>query len=367
MIFTTLAIIGVVLTTIQTLLTVRLRRRVQTSSPVDAFVSILKPVCGLDDELEENLLSFVSLHGIQYEVIISIEDRDDPALPLATTMVRDHPDLFRLVVGGGSRRRDVINRKVERLVEAAAIARGSILFISDSNVRVEPDDIRRTIARFSESHVGCVSNLFVGAGAKDLGATIESLHLLTFVAPGAALAGAAGVPCVVGKSMAISRSALNAIGGFRAFERVLAEDQAIGLAVKNAGFEVVLSPVVVKNVIVRRTVKRALERQIRWNKIRYAFSHRLFAAEILLNPLFFAMFASPLVFLIVLAARYAQAFVLRRATKSDLPIWPVPLLDLVMLYAWFVPFFSNRITWRGYEARIGSGTELMECGALAPP
>ncbi|HEY3052674.1 MAG TPA: glycosyltransferase [Thermoanaerobaculia bacterium] len=367
MIFTTLAIIGIVLTTVQTVLAIRLRRRVQASSPVDAFVSILKPVCGLDDELEENLLSFVSLHGMQYEVIISIEDRDDPALPLATTMVRDHPDVFRLVVGGGSRRRGIINRKVERLVDAAAIARGSILFISDSNVRVEPDDIRRTIDRFSDPRLGCVSNLFVGAGAKDLGAAIESLHLLMFVAPGAALAGAAGVPCVVGKSMAISRNALDAIGGFHAFARVLAEDQAIGLAVKNAGFEVVLSPIVVRNIIVRRSVKRALERQIRWNKIRYAFSRRLFAAEILLNPLLFAMFASPLVVLIVLAARYAQAFALRRTTRSDLSIWQVPLLDAVMLYAWFVPFFSNRITWRGYEARIGPGTEFLECGALAPP
>jgi glycosyl transferase family 21 len=110
-----------------------------------------------------------------------------------------------------------------------------------------------------ESGVGCVSNLFVASGAQNFGGVIESLHLLTFVAPGAALAAAAGVPCVVGKSMAISR---RAIGGFEAFRHVLAEDQAIGVATKNAGVEVVVSPVVVRNVVVRRTIRRALGRQI---------------------------------------------------------------------------------------------------------
>lgn len=91
---------------------------------------------------------------------------------------------------------------------------------------------------------------------------------------------AIGVPCVVGTSMALTRHALDAIGGFERFRRVLAEDQAIALAVKAAGYEVVLSPVVVRNVVVHRSLRRAVDRQIRWNKIRYSFSHRLYACEI---------------------------------------------------------------------------------------
>src|SRR5207244_1073629 len=138
-------------------------------------------------------------------------------------------------------------------------------FISDANVRVEPDAVAETVAMFG-GDVGCVSNLFVGAGAASFGATIESLHLLSFVAPGAILAAAAGVPCVVGKSMAISRRALRDIGGFVRFANVLAEDQAIGLAVREAGYRVALSPCVVRNVVIGRTLRRALERQIRWNK-----------------------------------------------------------------------------------------------------
>lgn len=377
-IFTVLSITGALLTSIQTLLTMMFRRRPRPFAgglPEQAFrpdassvsVSILKPVCGLDDGLEQNLLSFLSLHGIQYEVILSIEDRGDPAMPIATAMVRDHPDVFRLVTGGKSRR-GVVNRKVERLIAAARVARGDIFLISDSNVRVDSDDVNETIAAFEDKRIGCISNLFVGEGARDLGATVESLHLMTFVAPGAVLAASAGMPCVVGKSMAISRQALNAIGGFEAFRYVLAEDQAIGLAVRGAGFEVRLSRVRVRNVIERRTIRRALDRQIRWNKIRYSFSRALFSSELILNPLPLAIAAvifgaPPSLLAIVVLARIVQGLLLRDALEASLSarqVCAIPLLDFVMFYAWFVPFFSNRITWRGYEARIERGTELVQ-------
>jgi ceramide glucosyltransferase len=274
---------------------------------------------------------------------------------------------FHIVVDPGSRT-GVVNRKVERLVAAARAARGSILLVSDSNVRVERDDFARMLAPFGDPRTGCVSSLFTGSGARTLGAAIESLHLLGFVVPGAVLAASVHKPCVVGKSMAIRREALEAIGGFERLRCVLAEDQAIGLAVKEAGYRVVLSPVVVRNVIVHRSVRRALDRQIRWNKIRYSFSHRLYAGELLLNPLAFALFAPPLLPL-VLVARYAQLALLNRAVRAGMTwkqLAAVPLLDLVMLYAWFAAFFSKEITWRGYRARIGRDTEMVQIAAWLP-
>jgi ceramide glucosyltransferase len=232
-------------------------------------------------------------------------------------------------------------------------------------VRIEPADVMRTMTAFEDPRVGCVSNLFTGAGAKSLGATLESLHLLLFVASGAVLAEKVGVPCVVGKSMAVTREVLDAIGGFERFRRVLAEDQAIGLAVRDAGYRVALSPVVVRNVTVGRSVSRALDRQIRWGKIRYAFSRSLYASELLLNPLAFALLGlaiSPLLPLLVSIVRCLQVGILARSTNAALTwkqIALTPLLDVLMLGAWVVPFFSNRVTWRGYRARVGRDTELI--------
>jgi ceramide glucosyltransferase len=369
-----LAILGTILTTLQAILVRRFARAVARGTPAvhGQFVSILKPVCGLDDELYENLASFANLEGLRYEVIVSAEEWDDPAVDVARRVMRTHPEApFRLVVERGTSH-GVVNRKVERLIAAARVARGDIFFISDSNVRVAARDLAVTAEAFDDPRTGCISNLFVGAGARTTGAIVESLHLLGFVVPGAVLAAAAGSPCVVGKSMAISRRVHDAIGGFERFRRVLAEDQAIGLAVREAGYEVLLSNVVVENVIVDRTLQRAFDRQVRWNKIRYSFSHRLYATEIVLNPMAFAFAAAVLeprlasFVALVLAARFLQLLILGRATGAEISwreLLHVPLLDAVMLAAWFVPFFSNRVTWRGYEARIGRGTEMIERAA----
>jgi ceramide glucosyltransferase len=301
-------------------------------------------------------------------VICSIADPHDPALAVVERVRREHPETsFRIVIGGDPRL-ERTNRKVARLVAAARIARGDILLISDSNVRVESDDLQRTLDAFAEPGVGCVSNLFVGEGAETLGARLESLHLLSFVVPGNVLADFAGVPCVVGKSMALTREAFQAIGGFEPFTKVLAEDQAIGLAVEAAGYRLRLSPVTVRNVIVRRSVRRAVDRQIRWNKIRYAMSKGLYGAELLLFPLPWAILAgvvgfSPLLPLAALALRMAQVALLAWMTGARIGVkglLAVPLLDVLQFGAQFVPYFSDTVTWRGHKARIGPNTVMVD-------
>lgn len=370
-----------VMTTIQTVLTLLFRRRGRFFEPVprDSFprdaswrrrrVSILKPVCGVDDDLEANLESFAALRGVVYEVIVSIADPADPARPIVERVARRHG--WKVVIGGDPAREHG-NRKIARLIAAMPHARGDVVFISDSNVRVEPDDVARTVAAFDDPRTGCVSNLFTGAGARSFGASIESLHLLSFVAPGAVIAAAAGVPCVVGKSMAIRREVLTAIGGFEAFARVLAEDQAIGLAVRDAGCEVVLSPVVVRNVTMRRTLRRALDRQVRWNKIRYAFSKATYAAELLVFPLPYAIAAAlvhPAAWALPIAAillRLVQVALLARATGAALRLRElalVPLFDLLHFGAQFAPYVDDRVTWRGYPMRLGPNTVLLDAAA----
>jgi ceramide glucosyltransferase len=385
-----LAAAGVVVTSLQVVLVARLRRKRRPfvpaglpagslqdgSSEARLRVSVLKPLKALDDALEENLASFAALGGVSYEVILSAESEADPAVPVARKVMARYPEApFRLVVGG-PRRTGVSNPKVERLVAAERAASGEILFVSDSNVRVGPDDVRATVALFDDPSVGCVSNLFVGDGARSLGAIVESLHLLTFVLPGTALAEASGVPCVIGKSMAISRRALEAVGGFAAFLDVLAEDQAIGVAVRKAGFAIVVSPVVVRNVVVSRTLRSALARQARWNKIRWSFSKPLYAGELLLNPFPVSLLAcgaaaltapALLPFAAVLAGlvslvRMAQTAALARLTGARLAPWHllvVPAKDVLQLGCQFAPLLSREVSWHGHRARLGPGTLLL--------
>ena len=141
--------------------------------------------------------------------------------------------------------------------------------------------------------------------------------------------------------MALPRHVHDLIGGFAAFGEVLAEDQAIGLAVREAGFRVVLSPVVVSNVIERRTLARALDRQVRWGKIRYAFSKFLFAGELLMNPFPVALLAALL------------------AVPGGSP-WAGPLSSLAARLA-SSSAFSRRASWGGSAACPSAPSISLRC------
>ena len=390
-----LTALALVITSVQVFLVWRVRRRPFAAGPLAAGdslpdgssrpprVSVLTPLSGLEDRLEENLESFTRLRGVDFEVILAVEKPDDPAVAIARRVLERNPGApFRLVVGEGSRAR-IRNGKVDRLLAASRHATGDVFLVSDANVRIGPDDVARTVALFSDPSVGCVSNLFIGEGARTFGAIVESLHLLTFVVPGTAIAEAGNVPCVVGKSMALSRTVLERIGGFGAFLDVLAEDQAIGLAVKEAGYRVVLSPVVIRNVFEDRPLRRALDRQVRWGKIRFSFSAFTYSTEFLMNPLAIALAALAAgavltpelvpvlggLVLVTALARILQAGLLALITGAPLGrlhLALMPVKDLLQLATQVVPYFSRHVSWHGHRTRLGPGTVLLPAGWHVP-
>jgi ceramide glucosyltransferase len=270
-----------------------------------------------------------------------------------------------------------VNPKVDRLVAAARHATGDLYLISDANVRASVPALLEVLRLFEDESVGIVSTPFVAAGAATLGARIEALHLLTFVLTGSALAASADIPCVVGKSMAVRRDLLERAGGFEAFLGVLAEDQALGLAMQRLGFRVVLGSEVVENVVVNRPLARALARQVRWNKLRFSFSAPLYLGELLLNPLGLALFAlasaafmgtrgsvavAGTAALLVALIRGLQALVLGRLTGARvgaLDAALMPLKDVLQLGTQAAPLFSREVSWHGHRARLGPGTRLV--------
>ena len=54
-------------------------------------ISILKPLCGLDDRLMQNLASFADLPYPSYEVLLGVRDADDAAYPTALAVARHWP------------------------------------------------------------------------------------------------------------------------------------------------------------------------------------------------------------------------------------------------------------------------------------
>lgn len=359
-----------------------LRRHLAAPAPVPRGrpgISVLKPLCGLDDHLAGNLETFAALEWPEYEVLLGVRDAEDPALPVARAAVERHPGRFRLVLQRGE---PGLNPKVNQLVTLARAARHSILVVSDSNVRVEKGYLAEIAAILEDPAVGLVTHAVAGVGEQRLGSLFDHLHLAGSVGPGVVAAKrVAGRDIVVGKSMAFRREDLRALGGFEAAKDVLAEDYVLGRMVSRVlGKRVAVGRRPVQNVSASRSLGDFTARYGRWAVIQRAMTGRwVHLSQALLNPVLLgaaavAADARPgtlLAFGSLCAAKAgidgACARALRPGGFRARQLLLVPAKDLVFGWAWARGLFRSEVVWRGNRIRVLPGTRIERCPAPAAP
>lgn len=364
------ALLGLVFLTAQCLaLVLHLRRR----SPVPGMtpsISVLKPLCGLDDGLADNLASFANLAYPEYEVLLGLRHADDPALGVAREAARRWPGRFRIVFQRGEPGH---NPKVNQLITLARAARHDVLVVSDSNVRVEPRYLAGIAAALEDEEVGLVTHPIAGLGEIGLGSVLDHLHLAGSIAPGVVAAKRlAGRDIVVGKSMALRRRDLAALGGFEAVKDVLAEDYVMGTMVSTVlGKRVAVGPSPIQNVSERRTVGEFAARYRRWSVLqRQAVGPVVYSAQVLLNPVLLATVAAALartagavgLLAATCAAKMAldgsSARALRAGGFTLRQLALVPAKDLVVGSAWLYGLFRRDVAWRGTRLVVRRGTRI---------
>jgi ceramide glucosyltransferase len=346
-----------------------LRKKLKEKAP-NSFtspISIIKPLKGLDDNLFDNLESFCKQDYPEYEVILSLENRNDPAYRVAEKIKNKYPDRVTIVIDNSSK---ALNPKVRNMMTAYKISKYDYFLISDSNVYVDSDYLKKTSASMSED-VGLITNLIVGTGGKSFGAVLENLKLNSFILLSVCLLDKfLKMPCSIGKSMLMRKKDFEEIGGFSAVQDVLAEDYLIGKLIHERGKKIVLSNYMIKNVNEYWSIKRFLNRHTRWAKIRWKIGGVKYFTEPLTNPVFiaslitlfyaFSNLSLILLLLSVLIKTTGDYFVMRMIKqKPGIQMILSPIKDLISGIIWFVPFITSKVNWRGNLYLISENTVLM--------
>lgn len=319
-------------------------------------VSILKPLCGTDPGLLENLESFLHLDYPEYEIIFFVASADDPAVKVLEELHARHPTVsFKIVL---SDTHVGPNPKVANLDKAWSVAKFDVVLCSDSNVRAERTYLRSAVPLLVND-VGIVSGYVNCFGAVDFGGYLEEATWNTFYARWPNIAEALGVGFVIGKSMLFRRSVAAEFGGLSSFADHVAEDYMMGISMNRIGKKVAVKQSPVMQYVGSRTLTGYWQRALRWNLL------QKYSAPVV-------FFLTPLQFPVVLIALTTAVgstrlsayiatlwFAMDMTVLAAMGTRPRPLAWLVSQLAapaiWLHALTQRKVVWRGNTMKIGKG------------
>ena len=343
-------------------------RKADSPTQVEPPVSILKPLKGTDPDIYESFRSHCLQDYADYEIIFGVSDADDPAVASVRQLQREFPGrTIQLVVAPNKLGANV---KVSNLEQMLASARFQHLIVNDSDIRVNPDYLRRVMAPLTDDRVGMVTCLYRGVAAPTLGSRLESLGISTDFCPSvlAARQLEGGLHFGLGSTMAFRCADLDRIGGFKSIVDFLADDYELGRRIAGLSLQVVLSDVVVETHLPAYDVSGFLAHQLRWARgvrdARLGGYVGLVSTYGLMWALLavIAAHASPwswAALAVTVVLRTAVALAVGKSVLQDAQLlkhlWLLPLRDLVAAAVWAASFAGSTVTWRGDRFHLKDG------------
>jgi ceramide glucosyltransferase len=321
-------------------------------------VSLVRPVCGIENYVEETLASAFDLDYPCYEIVFCVASAQDPVVPTVRRLMAAHPGVpARLLVGN---EKISHNPKLDNLYKGWRAAAHDWVVLADSNVFMPPDYIQRLISAWRPD-TGLVCSPPVGCRPAGFWAELECAFLNTYQARFQYTADTLGIGFAQGKSMLWRREILERAGGIRALASELAEDAAATKVVRRAGLRVRLVDAPFEQPLGYRSAAEVWRRQVRWARLRRTSFKAYFMPEILAGgawPLLAAAFAAaqsdlPLASVPALAAVwYGSEAILAWAAGWHLSVrspLAMALRDLLLPAIWFNGWLGSAFVWRGNQ------------------
>lgn len=325
----------------------------RTSVPI----SVLKPLAGLDEGLEQNLRSFFELDYPEFELLFAVSSPDDPAIAVVEKSRQEHPHVAaRLIVTGEP---PYPNAKVYSLDRMLAEARNELLVMSDSDIRVKPDMLRVVAAEFQDQRLGVATCPYRAVPGQGIWSRLEALGMNTEFLAGVLVARLIeGMRFAVGPTIVARKAVLASIGGFDQVKDYLSsEDFMLGKLASEHGWRVILSSHVIEHRIGSQGFKANALHRLRWVRTTRRSRPSGYIGQLFTNPLPLALLLIafkpgwwPVLALTALFRALAAWAVAGWVLHDPLTArrwWLVPVQDVVSFCFWLAGFFGNTIEWRG--------------------
>jgi ceramide glucosyltransferase len=325
-------------------------------------ISILRPVCGLENFAEETLLSGFRLDYPNYELLFCVAHSTDPVIPLVKRLIELHGNVpARLLIGNEC---IGVNPKLNNLVKGWVAAAHPWIVMADSNVLMPPDYLQRLLASWRPD-TGVVSSPPIGCAPGNLWAELECAFLNTYQARWQFFGDCVGMGFAQGKTMLFRRNIFQAAGGIRALAAEIAEDAAFTKLVRKNGLRVRMVDRPFLQPLGHRTAAEVWRRQLRWARLRRDTFMAYFVPEIgagVVPPLVSGAIVAvcndwPVAGALAAfgAIWYGGEAVLAYAAGWHLS-WRSPFLwllrDALLPVLWSASWLGNEFVWRGNPMRV---------------
>jgi ceramide glucosyltransferase len=332
-------------------------------------VTILKPIKGADAESQACFRSHFLIDYPQYQLIFGVAEQSDPAVPIFEKLQREFPRIDAELVF--SRQQLGANRKVSNLAQMLPKAKYEHLLINDGDMLVRPEYLREVMAPFAKEKMGFVTCVYRALPSKTVWSKVEALGICTEFMPAVLLARMleGEVNFGLGATLACTKKALAAMGGFEALLNRLADDYDLGTGIKRAAFETALSHYVAETHAPDYDLHGFWNHQIRWNRTVRDARPAGYAGLIFTFGIWWALLAmlfshgalwSSLLFTTVIGMRYLMAIGAGGIALGDQfvmrDIWLLPLRDAMSMAVWVASYFGRTVVWRGERFALKKGT-----------
>jgi ceramide glucosyltransferase len=333
-------------------------------------VSLFKPLHGAEPDLEAHLATFFEQDYPEYEILFGARVASDAGLVTARRVASRYPHIpVKFVLTGEPWQ---INAKVCTMELMEKAASHGIFVISDSDVRVTPDYVRQVVAPFADARVGAVTCLYRGVAENGFWAELEAAGMSIEMTSGVLAADLMeGMQFTLGPTMAVRRSCVKEIGGFKVLGAYCADDFVLGNAIAAKGHTVVLSTHVIDHLVLNSDFADSQKHQIRWMKsTRFSRPKGHFGTSLTFGVPFglLACFAAVMMHHAAMGfgllaysvvSRVVLALIVGAAVVEDRNLfWTAllyPLRDLLGFFYWTASYGSSEIVWRNQIYWLGAG------------